>query len=165
MPPDPTPPPMTCKVVRSGKATEELSFKTAINIFRYKCLIVKISTIRDTDVSKSLIAASDEAVNQPLSSHSRATTTLKYPCPSIYSQKRGEIYHLLLQFFTILKALFVKSSIGMLDIMVKVTYEIHVAQQMILSFFINIVNIFTPRICAFINGISNLLIFGIKFRV
>ena len=53
----------------------------------------------------------------------------------------------------------------MLDIMVKVTYEIHVAQQMILSFFINIVNIFTPRICAFINGISNLLIFGIKFRV
>ena len=29
----------------------------------------------------------------------------------------------------------------MLDIMVKVTYEIHVAQQMILSFFINIVNI------------------------
>lgn len=31
------------------------------------------TTIRDTDVSKSLIAASDEAVNQPFSSHPRAT--------------------------------------------------------------------------------------------
>ena len=99
-----------------------------------------------------------------LSRHSRATT-LKYPCPSIYSQKRGEIYHLLLQFFTILKALFVKSSIGMLDIMVKVTFKIYVGQQMILPFFINFVNIFPPRICATINGISNLHIFGIKFRV
>ena len=28
--------------IRSGKATEELAFKTAINIFRYKCPIVKI---------------------------------------------------------------------------------------------------------------------------
>ena len=53
----------------------------------------------------------------------------------------------------------------MLDIMVKVTFKIYVGQQMILPFFINFVNIFPPRICATINGISNLLIFGIKFRV
>lgn len=35
----------------------------------------------------------------------------------------------------------------MLDIMVKVTYKIHVAQQMILPFFINFVNILSPLVC------------------